>query len=397
MGRFFSPLKSANWAMLAASFLACASLACSLSMGAATSANAQNGGYPPGNIPGSRNGGNDSADLLVRIDRLENRVRGMTGQIEQLQFQMRRMQKQLEAFQKDVDFRFNDQSGKKPVPRNSTDRERRGDASQPQDNSPGTSTADAELPPEKQQTTAQTSHAETRATGSQTHSTQSNSTQTNRRDVFNPDANPSAPGAPRQLGSPLNLPSSPLVRGPQDDTNGDRNRQDRNAAERGLPEPDSPIILSRPNLPVTGEPVDRTAGLTAYPLPPADASPKETYRIALAALRKRRYNEAEQGLNDFLKRFPKSTLTPSVRYNLGVVFASRSRHREAAEQFLKVSTDYRKSSRAPDSLYRLGLSLERLGAREQACASYAEVERRYPRASGNLRLRVERQMKMAKC
>jgi len=328
---------------------------------------AQNDGYPPGGIPGGyRNGArsaDDSASLLVRIDRLENRVRTMTGQIEQLQFQMRQMQKKFESFQKDVDFRFKDNSdsGRSRRP------ERRGDI-QPQRRE----TADAE--------TGHRSSADSRerADASGTNGGRS-------RDVFNPADNPNAPGAPVQLGSPRNVPSAPLTRGPLS----------RPDPDKGLPGPDSPMIRSRPL--AGGDANISRNGNATNGAPPKEATPREVYRTAVADLRDRKYEAAELGFKDFMKRFPKSSLTPSVLYNLGVTYASRSRHREAAEQFLKVSTDYRKSSRAPESLYRLGLSLERLGAREQACASYAEVERRYPRSPGSLRVRVERQMKSAKC
>lgn len=328
---------------------------------------AQNDGYPPGGIPGgyrnSARSADDSASLLVRIDRLENRVRIMTGQIEQLQFQMRQMQKKLEAFQKDVDFRFTDQ----PDSSRSRRPERRGDI-QPQRRE----TADAE--------TGHRSPPDTRD-----RSDRSATNDGRGRDVFNPADNPNAPGAPVQLGSPRNVPSAPLTRGPLS----------RSEPDRGLPGPDSPMILSRP---LTGEDANATRNAsTNSGTPPKEATPREVYRTAITDLRDRKYEAAELGFKDFMKRFPKSSLTPSVLYNLGVTYASRSRHREAAEQFLKVSTDYRKSSRAPESLYRLGLSLERLGAREQACASYAEVERRYPRSPGSLRVRVERQMKTAKC
>ena len=46
--------------------------------------------------------------LLVRVDRLENKLRSMTGQIEQLQFQNKRLEDALRKMQQDVDFRFQD-------------------------------------------------------------------------------------------------------------------------------------------------------------------------------------------------------------------------------------------------------------------------------------------------
>lgn len=56
----------------------------------------------------------DAADLLVRTTRLENQLRQMSGQIEQLQFENRRLSEQLRKFQEDVDFRLNEKGGARP-------------------------------------------------------------------------------------------------------------------------------------------------------------------------------------------------------------------------------------------------------------------------------------------
>src|SRR6478609_4604671 len=83
----------------------------------------------------------DAADLLVRTTRLENQLRQLSGQIEQLQFENRRLSEQLRKFQEDVDFRMNEKGGGRsggaapsappagaaPAPQ----RQRRGDAYDP--------------------------------------------------------------------------------------------------------------------------------------------------------------------------------------------------------------------------------------------------------------------------
>ena len=55
-----------------------------------------------------------SADTssILRIDRLENQVRGLNGQVEQLQFQVKKLEDQLRKFQMDVDSRFQDSGAK---------------------------------------------------------------------------------------------------------------------------------------------------------------------------------------------------------------------------------------------------------------------------------------------
>jgi tol-pal system protein YbgF len=85
----------------------------------------------------------DAAELTVRVNRLENQLRQLSGQIEQLQFENRRLTEQLRRFQEDVEFRLNERGGAtaRPAPnanaaQPATPRPRRGDAFEP-DAQPG--------------------------------------------------------------------------------------------------------------------------------------------------------------------------------------------------------------------------------------------------------------------
>jgi tol-pal system protein YbgF len=57
----------------------------------------------------------DATELLLRLDKLESDNRRLTGQVEQQQFQVRRLEDQLKKFQADVDLRFKDAEGAKPA------------------------------------------------------------------------------------------------------------------------------------------------------------------------------------------------------------------------------------------------------------------------------------------
>ena len=58
----------------------------------------------------------DASELLLRTTRLENQLRQLSGQIEQLQFENRRLTEQLRKFQEDVDFRFSERNGGRAGP-----------------------------------------------------------------------------------------------------------------------------------------------------------------------------------------------------------------------------------------------------------------------------------------
>jgi tol-pal system protein YbgF len=53
----------------------------------------------------------DAAEAVVRLNRMENQMRQMSGQIEQLQFENRRLTEQLKRFQEDTEFRLSGQKG----------------------------------------------------------------------------------------------------------------------------------------------------------------------------------------------------------------------------------------------------------------------------------------------
>jgi tol-pal system protein YbgF len=113
-------------------------------------------------------------DLVVRIDRLENQIRQLTGAIEQLQFRNQQLEGQLRRVQEDAEYRFQELGGK-GTPRTAT-------PARP----PVTSTP---VP-----------------TGA---------VPGKRGDVFDPSQNPNAPGAPQPLGTNVATaaPGNPNVPG----------------------------------------------------------------------------------------------------------------------------------------------------------------------------------------
>lgn len=396
-----------------------AALALGLMLGAPAQAQLFN--RPPAGLPGDgafqQTQGMDSAGLVVRIDRLENQVRSLNGQIEQMQFQMRRMEDQLRKFQQDVDFRFQEQSGK-PAPRPAappaTPPQRRGDAlDQPGTVSPTTP-----------------------------------ATRTARRgDAFDPDAEPAAPGAPRRLGTldvpgqgqlaGVTAPAGPLppagdimideevpldADGPLDlSPRAPRGsaplqppvQQPRQTAAVNPPVdpgfPTLPRLLPNtqaqaapqqqaalqpraiPQGPIGADPAPVTAAL------PVPTGPGADYDAALASYKGGQFEAAATGFEDFLRKYPKDRRVSEAVFYLGESFAKRGRHREAAEQYLKVSTDFQKASRAPEAMVKLAMSLDKLGLKEQACATYTEAPRKFPNLSASLRTTVEREQKRNQC
>jgi tol-pal system protein YbgF len=234
-----------------------------------------------------------------------------------------------------------------------------------------------------------------------------------RADVFDPNENPGAPGAPRTLGSipgrPAGIPGQPID---EDDDNGIGAPGGRSAgapldlstlSERAAGEP--PYVA--PNMPV-GQPAPSTTlppppprnlsatGAQTAMLPPG-ATAKDEYDLAYGYMLRKDYALAESGLRDFLRKYPNDRLVAEANYWLGESLYQRQRYRDAAESFLTVSTKYEKSSKAPEALLRLGQSLAALREREAACATYAEIGRKFPNAPGSVKQAVERERKNTRC
>lgn len=329
------------------------------------------GGADPGN----------AAALSVRIDRMEGTIRSLTGQIEQLQFQNRKLTDDMRKMQQDVDFRFQDlgRTGPtgvppaKPAPGKRAELDAASSSGLPQDASgadPGAAPVTTPRP--------------ARRVG----------------DAFDPDANPNAPGAPRPLGT--SPPSAPLT-----------GRRDQTASAT----PNAPLdLIKRPAAPVASDqstengvaavPPD-TLAIDPAPLRPpvnpnsvaslAPGGTRDEYNADADLYRQGQYDGAATGLKGFIDRYPRDRMVPDAVYMLGDAYTKLGRHREAAEQYLRLSTDFSKAPRAPDALLKLGMALNAMGVREQACATYQEVTRRYPAASADVRAGVDRETKRARC
>lgn len=279
----------------------------------------------------------DAADLLVRISRMEQQMREMAGQIEQLQFQNRKLSEELDRFRKDTDLRFEDAG---------QGRARSGAA-----------------PP--------VAGAASPAVAGR------------RGDAFDPSVHPGAPGAPQALGT--TAPSPPLRSGqPTIDRIIEEGRGPREAGVG------APLDLGGP-----------AAGPPPRLAPPVAVSPsgraRDDFDAAIGMMQRGEYASAEMALRQFLQSHPRSNLVADATYWLGESYFQRGLHREAAEEYLRISTSWPQAGRAADAMLKLGMSLTALGAKDQACSTFREIDRKYPNASQNVKRGVEREFRRARC
>ncbi len=143
---------------------------------------------------------------------------------------------------------------------------------------------------------------------------------------------------------------------------------------------DSGIQTAQAGQPVvTDGVVQQQDGIEQVSLQPAE-TPDELYKSANEALLRRQFGEAEAGFRSFLTKFPDHSLAGSAQYWLGETFYVQGDSKQAAQNFLQAYKTYPKSRRAPDSLLKLGMALNKMGQKDQACAALNSVGTEFPRA-----------------
>jgi tol-pal system protein YbgF len=302
------------------------------------------------------------ADLLTRINRLEARLRELTGNVEQLQYRNQQLEQLVTRLQEELQARPEEGKGAQRPP-----------APTPQRPSAQYSPAPYSPPPPPPAVASQPP-VEPPASGAR------------RGDAFDPNVNPNAPGAPRPLGNSTAAtePPPPVSDAP---------------APRQL---GAPLDLSTPGTAPPGElpapPPSNPNGTGAMQatLPPTN-SPRDQYDLAYGYVLRKDYPLAAEAFRSFLRQYPSDRLAPEAQYWLGESLFQQQKYRDAAESFLAVSTKYDSTARAPEALLRLGQSLAALGEKEAACASLGEVLRKYPRASSSVKQTVDREQKRGHC
>jgi tol-pal system protein YbgF len=139
-----------------------------------------------------------------------------------------------------------------------------------------------------------------------------------------------------------------------------------------------------------------TSGTQVAALPPGElpaGSPEEQYQYAWGLLKGQDYPGAEAALRSFIAQHPKHSLAGNAQYWLGETYYVRKDYRQAAVAFAEGYQNYPNSAKAPDNLLKLGLALAQIGEKPDACEAFAQLGRQFPTAPQSLqdRAKLERQ------
>ena len=337
-------------------------------------------GYPQGQ-PQS-----DDSDAEMRIQRLEQQLRQLTGQNEELQYRNRQLEERLR------------QLGAAPAPGGQPAAVQPGVAAAPAPVQPGQAAEPQQAYPQQggyrqpqAYPQAQPGYDRQPQIASPAPIVQEPAAPAaggrRRGDAFDPSQNPNAPGAPRALGGgQMPIGSEAAVGAPGGRAPGE-------PLNLGGPR-DSGGALPPPAAPQRGPGPGASAALAT--LPPS-ATPKDEFDLGIGYMQRKDYALAEETMKNFTQKYPSDALVGDAQYWLGESYFQRKQYRDAAEAFLGVTSKYDKSGKAPDALLRLGQSLAALKEKEAACAALGEVNRKYPRASAVVKAAVDREQKKVKC
>ena len=281
--------------------------------------------------------GQDSAQLMVRIQQLEEQLRQVNGQVEGLTFQITQMQELINRMNEDVEFRFQALEGGA------------GGKTEAATQSGGVTQPEV-LPQGSTRTPIETDVPMT--------------------DIPEQGVQP-LPGEvefdPTFDDGSLGESADPLV----------------GTGARGG------IDLT------TGLPIDLSydpAG-TKTDNPDADAQ----FAAGYDALVKGDYLFAEDQLSQFLELYPTNERADEAASLLGDALLARSAYSEAAEVLLDAYQKAPDGPRAPDLLTKLGASLAGSGERDTACRTLAEVRNRYANLTPDQTTRLATETAKAEC
>lgn len=283
----------------------------------------------------------DAAQLMVRIQQLEEQIRLLNGQIEGLTFQLTQMQEIVNRMAEDTEFRFQALEG-----------------------GAGGKT-----------------DAATQAGG-----------------AMRPEALPQSPDNAGEAEVPLTDIPEQGVQPLPGEVEFDPTFDDGSVPADELGESADPLVGTGASGGVdlvTGQPLDLSYDPAARATGNADADAQ--FSAGYEAMVSGDYAFAEDQFSQFLELYPDNGRAADAASFLGDTLIERAAYDEAADVLLNAFQKAPESPRAPELLLKLGVSLSGAGERETACRTFAEIDKRYETLTPALASRLEAEKTRAEC
>lgn len=114
---------------------------------------------------------------------------------------------------------------------------------------------------------------------------------------------------------------------------------------------------------------------------PSDEERSAYEKVQTLIHQDKNYDQAINGLYDFIDKYKEGDLTVNAYYWLGEVYLVENQLEQARQAFTIVATRYGDHRKASDAVYKLGVTLDRLGNKDQARSRMETVVEDYPGTS----------------
>lgn len=291
-----------------------------------------------------------SAQLLVRIQELEDLIRTLTGRVEGLEFQLTQMQTQLAKQAEDNEFRFQELEG--------------GAGGKPQAAAPTDGVTPSDTLP---QTSAQQTPAQ----------------QPPAQEAPAVAATPEAPAA-----------AAPMDDLPLADLNGEPMDALGDSADPLLKGGIDQLGTISGEDPLGSRPLDLSLG-GGGEISSGDA--KAQYDAGYDAMTRGDYAFASDQFQQFVALYPDDPQTPDAINWLGEALIQQGQFTDAAQVLADGYTKHKDSKRAPDMMLKLGVALIGADQVDVGCRTFYTLKQRYPQLSPAFTQRLDEEAQKAKC
>jgi len=108
------------------------------------------------------------------------------------------------------------------------------------------------------------------------------------------------------------------------------------------------------------------------------SSQEQMYRCGLSLVYARRYYEAIQVLQNFLRDYPQSSLADNALYWIGECYYAQKQYHTALSYFQRVLFEYPRGNKVPDATLKIALTYMSLKQYAEGCRVLNDLICRYP-------------------
>jgi len=106
-------------------------------------------------------------------------------------------------------------------------------------------------------------------------------------------------------------------------------------------------------------------------------SEKQSYDLALVALKDNNLEDAQSRFAEFITKYPKSNMLGNAYFWHGETFFKQNSFEKAAINYLKCYKQFPKGAKAPDALLKLAMSLGSMKKTKEACSMLTKLENEF--------------------